>query len=105
MVTYSSLTICDILNRSRVQYADRPSLAFVGEEPLTYNELSILVKNTSSLLLTLGVEKGDRVALLGENSPSWGVAYFAITCMGGVVVPILPDFSDVEVKNILSHSN
>lgn len=105
MVTYSSLTICDVLNRSRVQYSDRPSLAFVGERPLTYNELSILVKNTSSLLLTLGVEKGDRVALLGENSPSWGVAYFAITCMGGVVVPILPDFSDVEVKNILSHSN
>jgi len=55
-------------------------------------------------LVTLGVEKGDRVALLGENSPNWGIAYLSITTMGAVVVPILPDFSDIEIKKILDHS-
>jgi len=104
MVTYNSLTIRDVLNRSRVQYTDRPSLAFVGEEPIPYGHLSILSRNTSSLLVTLGIEKGDRVAVLGENSPNWGIAYLAITCMGAVVVPILPDFSGAEVEKILSHS-
>lgn len=104
MVTYSSLTLKDVLNQSRILYADRPSLAFVGEKPLSYCELSILVNNTSCLLSTIGIEKGDRVALLGENSPNWGIAYLAITCMGAVVVPILPDFSGVEVERILDHS-
>jgi long-chain acyl-CoA synthetase len=104
MVTYSSLTLHSALNRSRVNYPDRAALAFVGEKPLTYNQLSINVRNTASILLTLGIEKGDRVALLGENSPNWGVAYFAITCMGAVVVPILPDFTASEVEKILEHS-
>ena len=104
MVAYSSLTLRDILNQSRILYSERPSLAFVGEKPLSYCELSILVSNTSCLLATIGIEKGDRVALLGENSPNWGIAYLAITCMGAVVVPILPDFSAVEVKRILDHS-
>lgn len=104
MVTYSSLTLKDVLNQSRILYADRPSLAFVGEKPLSYGELSILTNNVSCILSTLGIERGDRVALLGENSPNWGIAYLAITCMGAVVVPILPDFSAVEVKRILDHS-
>jgi len=104
MVTYSSLTLKDVLNQSRILFADRPSLAFVGEKSLSYCELSIHVNNVSCMLSTMGIEKGDRVALLGENSPNWGVAYLAITCMGAVVVPILPDFSGVEVKRILNHS-
>ena len=36
--------------------------------------------------------------------PNWGVAYFAITFMGAVAVPILPDFSITEVANVLEHS-
>ncbi len=104
MVTYSSLTIKDVLNQSRILYGNNPSLAFVGEKPLLYNELSVLVNNTSCLLATLGIEKGDRVALLGENSPNWGIAYLSIVSMGAVVVPILPDFSSVEVARILEHS-
>lgn len=104
MVTYSSLTLKDILNRSRVQYADLPSLSFAGGKTITYNDLSIHITNTSGLLISLGIEKGDRVALLGENSPSWGIAYFAIACIGAVVVPILPDFSVAEVQRIIEHS-
>lgn len=104
MVTYSSLTLRNVIDQSRVIHSDRPSLAFVGEKAISYNELSIHIRNSSSLLITLGIQKGDRVALLGENSPNWGIAYLAITCMGAVVVPILPDFSGVEIEKILLHS-
>ncbi|MDY0198239.1 MAG: AMP-binding protein [Tenuifilaceae bacterium] len=104
MVVYNRLTLKDVLVTSRVQFPDRPALSFVGEKPITYSEMSVIVRNISSLLITLGVEKGDRVALLGENSPNWGIAYFAITCMGGVVVPILPDFTHHDVKKIIDHS-
>ena len=36
--------------------------------------------------------------------PNWSSAYFSITFMGAVVVPILPDFSATEVGNVLNHS-
>lgn len=51
-----------------------------------------------------GVKAEHHVAILSENMPHWGVAYFAITRTGAAVVPILPDFSAREVQNILAHA-
>jgi len=76
----------------------------VGQEPITYANMAIIVHNVSGMLSTLGVGKGDKVALIGENSPNWGMAYLAITSMGAVVVPILPDFSGHEMEGIINHS-
>ncbi len=55
-------------------------------------------------LKILGIKPEDKVALLSNNMPNWSSAYFSITFMGAVVVPILPDFSATEVANVLSHS-
>jgi long-chain acyl-CoA synthetase len=85
-------------------YADRPALAFVDSEPVTYANMAIIVRNISGMLYTIGIRKGDRVALIGENSPNWGMAYLAVTTIGAVVVPILPDFSATELENIIRHS-
>ncbi len=104
MLTPKKLTLADMINQSRVAFSERPSLAFVGDQPITYSQLAINIRNTSGLLLTIGVKKGDRVAILGENSPNWGIAYFAVTSIGAVAVPILPDFSPIEIENILKHS-
>jgi len=56
------------------------------------------------MLREYGIRKGDRVAILSQNMPNWGVAYLAITSMGAVVVPILVDFHENEIKQILRHS-
>jgi long-chain acyl-CoA synthetase len=58
----------------------------------------------AGILATAGVSQGDHVGLLGENSPSWGIAYFAIASLGAVVVPILTDFSAAKVGTILDHA-
>ncbi|MBP8643585.1 MAG: AMP-binding protein [Bacteroidales bacterium] len=104
MISFKKLTIRDILFRSRMAYAERPALAFVDSKPVTYANMAIIVRNISGMLYTLGIRKGDRVALIGENSPNWGMAYLAATTIGAVVVPILPDFSDTELENIIRHS-
>ena len=44
------------------------------------------------------------MAILSTNMPNWGVAFFSVTFMGAVIVPILPDFSPTEVGNVLEHS-
>jgi long-chain acyl-CoA synthetase len=57
-----------------------------------------------AFLEKLNVGKGDKVAILSSNMPNWGVAYFAITFMGAVVVPLLPEFLTTEIENLLVHS-
>ena len=44
------------------------------------------------------------MGLLSQNMPNWGVAYFATAAFGGISVPMLPDFSESEIKHILKHS-
>jgi long-chain acyl-CoA synthetase len=93
-----------MLWQSQKDYSDKPSLSFVGEKSLIYSELYTVIRNLSGVLLALGVEKGDRIAIIGENSPNWGISYFAITTIGAIAVPILTDFSEIEIENILEHS-
>jgi long-chain acyl-CoA synthetase len=98
------LTFPALLKRSADLYSDRPALAFVAETPITYHDFYERVLAVAALLEKSGVKPNDRVALLSANMPNWGVAYFAITWMGAVVVPLLPDFSKQEVENVLEHS-
>jgi long-chain acyl-CoA synthetase len=76
----------------------------VGEPPLTYREVAESVQTLSHLLRASGVSFGDKVAILGENCPSWGIAYFAVVAMGAVVVPILTEFHSDAVAYIIRHS-
>ena len=104
MYKFSTLTIPALFNESVDRFGERPALAFVGCKPLTYNMLRKQVHSVMAFLEERGIEPGDRVAILSSNMPNWGVAFFAIASMGVVVVPILPDFSEEEVANVLEHS-
>ena len=70
----------------------------------TYSQLEKEVKKAAFQLKSIGISKGDKVAILSTNMPNWGIAYFAIAVTGAVVVPILPDFHPNEIKNILKHA-
>ena len=104
MTNSSKLTISSLFNESVKKYANEKSLVFVGEENYTYWQLGFDVELVATLLSNLGVTKGDKVAILSTNMPNWGVAFFAITVLGAVAVPILPDFHDNEIKTIIEHS-
>src|SRR4030042_5006939 len=78
--------------------------SFVGEEPITYSVAAARIRALSAFLEKAGISRGDRVAILSTNMPNWPIAYFSITFMGAVAVPILPDFSVTEVANVLEHS-
>lgn len=86
------------------KYGERPALALVGEEPITYIELDRKIKALTAWLEKLGIKPGDKVAILSSSSPNWGISYYAITFMGAIVVPLLPDFHASEIMNILEHS-
>jgi long-chain acyl-CoA synthetase len=97
-------TLPAILRRSVAEFGDRPATTWVGGEAITYREFGRRVGLLARGLSGLGVRPGDRVALLSENRPDWGIAHFAITTLGAVAVPILPDFHADEIRTILEHS-
>lgn len=98
------LTLDAVFEHAVAAYADRPSLGNVGEEHMTYGEFGERVRAAAEQLREVGVIAGDRVAILSENKPNWGVAYFAIASIGAVSVPILPDFHESAIHHILRHS-
>ncbi|MGA3246540.1 MAG: AMP-binding protein, partial [Bacteroidota bacterium] len=104
MLPLEKLTLRALLQSRAIAFADRPALSAVDGEQFTYASFNHLVQTVSDLLHNRGVITGDKVAILSENKPQWGIAYFAITVMGAVAVPILADFHTSEVHHIIQHS-
>ncbi len=98
------LTFPALFNETVRKYGSHNAYAFVGERPKTYDDSAREISTLTALLEKTGIKPGDKVALLSSNMPNWSSAYFSITFMGAVVVPILPDFSTTEVGNVLIHS-
>ncbi len=98
------LTFPSLFNSTLSRCENSPSYAFVGEEPITYRTAAQRISSVTAFLEQAGILPGDRVAILSANMPNWAITYFGITFMGAVVVPILPNFSPIEIANILEHS-
>ena len=93
-----------LLANSVTCYGDRTALSTVDGTSLTYNQFADSVGRTRRLLHALGIRAGDRVAILSENKVAWGIAYFGIATSGAIAVPILPDFHEKDIANIIRHS-
>ncbi|MDR1864264.1 MAG: AMP-binding protein [Bacteroidales bacterium] len=98
------MTLQELFNSSCARYPERTAVAFVHGEAFSYGQMKKEVEKTMNLLARMNVKRGDRVAILSGNMPNWCIAYFAVTCMGAVAVPVLPDFHPDEVRHIIRHS-
>lgn len=92
----------ELLDVSCRKYTNVNALGMASETPLTYGQLYDRVLVLAALLRGCGVEYGDRVAILAENSHNWGTVYLAIVRLGAVCVPILPDLPEADVHHILA---
>jgi len=99
------LTVRDLLWESLQKHASLPAVGIVGNRFLTYGELKEQAEHLAFSLTQLGLVKGDKVAILGPNSPNWVVSYFTLLSLGIVAVPILPDFHAAEIDHILNHAS
>lgn len=104
LLSLDTQTLRHTLTSAKNKFLNKPALAFVDSAPITYSELYSKVIFLAQQLLDLGIKPGDKVAILSENSPNWGVAYFSITSIGAAAVPILPDFHTNEIHNIVRQS-
>ncbi len=105
MGNQEKLTLDSIIKNSIEKYSTAPALSFVNEQEITYKDAGKSAAKVASFLNARKIIKGDKVAILSENMPNWGITYFGISMAGAVIVPILPDFHPLEIKNILEHSD
>ena len=100
----AALTLRQVIEQSAARFPERPAVSDLGEEPLSYREFHESVQGLSHWLSEQGIVFGDTVAILAENSSHWAIAYFAITSMGAVAVPILIEFHSDAIVHIIRHS-
>src|SRR3954447_22885597 len=88
-----STTIADMMGIAAEKFADRPAVRFKRGEQWTdvsYAEVGTIVSEAARGLIDLGLQPGDRAAILCATRPEWTYSSFAISSAGGVVVPIYP---------------
>ena len=74
----------------------------LGWSELTYKGLSILSKKVGSYLITAGMNKGDRVAIISESMPEFGAVIFGTVLAGLTIVPLDVKLTIHEYTHILT---
>ncbi len=94
------------LNTVKTHGSKMSLMAKVGGQyqGFSYQELGDRVKHFALGLASLGVKRGDRVALLSENRPEWAISDLAILSLGAINVPIYPTLIPKQIEYILNDS-
>jgi long-chain acyl-CoA synthetase len=103
-----SATLADLLPRAAEMYTEMPAIRFKqGDEWVSrsFREVEETVRPLALGLVSLGVEKGDKVSILGNTRPEWTYADFAALSIGAVVVPIYQTNSPEECRYVLENSD
>lgn len=96
-------TLGEVFEAAVGNFPDRLALK-KGDVKYTYAQLKKEVIKLKNYLLKLGLEKGDKFAVFGENRPEWAISYLAIVRAGLVVVPVDRMLSEAEILHILRNS-
>jgi len=87
--------------------SDFPMFSFKKDNKwvkLSNTEFIEQVNQTSKGLIALGVQPGEKVALISENRVEWNILDFAIQQIGAVVVAIYPNISTLDYTYIFNHA-
>ena len=75
-----------------------------GYQSIAYQELGRLISYLGTGFIGSGLKKGDRVVLIAENSPEWGLVYMAVTSCGAAIIPLDIQLNENEIRHLLLHS-
>ena len=88
--------------------SNRPDLLFARDgdswKPVAARDFAFTVRALSLGLNALGMQPGDRVALLSENRPEWAMTDYAVVCSGALTVPVYPTLPPDPIAQILADS-
>jgi fatty-acyl-CoA synthase len=100
------LTVGGLLDLVAERRPDDDALVYPDRDlRFTYREFKEVVERCARALVALGIEKGDHVAVWGQNVPEWVTLQFATGKMGAVLVTVNPAYKAHELKYILDQSD
>ena len=102
-LTYPAIPLQRFLTDTATNHPDYTALSF-NETHLTYRELNERVNRFAQALREQGVEKGDRIAFILVNSPTYVIAFFAAMKLGAIVVNISVGIQGEELARCLNDS-
>jgi long-chain acyl-CoA synthetase len=103
-----SKTLADLLPLAAQIYGDTPAVRFKEDGQWvdrSFSEVLEIVRPLALGLTELGIEKGDRVSILGNTRPEWTYFDFAALSIGATVVPIYQTNSPDECRYVLENSD
>src|ERR1700730_5479814 len=97
-------TLCDIFLSAAASGKPDLLISKVGGEwrPISAADFGFTVRALSLGVNGLGLQPGDRVAILSENRPEWAMADYAILCFGGWSVPIYPTLPAAQIAPLIN---
>lgn len=102
------VTLPQLFNESGVKYAERRCQWWKtgpnSTDCLSYGQVYMTVKDLTAGLLEMGIERGDRIAIMADNCPQWLWADMSILNSGAITVTIYPSFSSHEMQYILNNA-
>lgn len=106
--TNRSRTLADLLPNSAARHGSDGAFLFKNEagswEETSYEKVAAEVQALTLGLKALGVQRGDKVAIIGNTRPEWTLFDFAAMSTGATVVPIYQSNSPSECQYVLEHS-
>ena len=77
---------------------------YVTGKTMTYGDMARRIARLHLFFQAAGIKQGDKIALLGKNTPNWVITFMATITYGAVIVPVLHDFNSVDATHIIDHS-
>ena len=102
-INYPMVPLHELLRKNAKTHPEKAAVAYFERE-ITYSELDVLSDRFAAALASLGVKKGDKVAVFLPNIPQFMIAYFGILKAGAVVTTISPLHKEREVAYQLNDS-
>jgi carnitine-CoA ligase len=92
-----------LLDTAAVQWAGRPALIFdESGETISYGDLGDRTRRVAAALQSIGVERGDHVAVMLRNRVEFPVAWLALARLGAVMVPLNVYYREADASYVLN---
>jgi fatty-acyl-CoA synthase len=104
------LTLIDFLERAELVYGHREAIVDEPDPPggglgrITYAQFAAMSRSLAAALDDLGVDEGERVAIVSPNAARFLVSLFGVSAHGRVLVPVNFRLNAEEIRYILEHS-
>jgi long-chain acyl-CoA synthetase len=105
---YTYRDLLELFETSTKRHSTRVAMRIERDgkrEQYTYADLRELATRVAGFLLSQGIKHGDRVMLVSNNAPEWGMTYFGVLKAGATCIPCDPESSTAEILNFAKAGN